>query len=508
MFTLDQENLLEYQPKTLNKHNQQRRQFLPTFPNHPNQPITNAPLLLASVPAEKLCVIELTRRSPGVYSDPWNSKDSKDVPSYVHIIYENLLGPLKTRLDVDSSILDYNLYRLHHFIDLFISKYRTHYGSDFLFDHHFQVPGHDKFLRRLDPYELIILLEFFLQLDVDTFFMKTCTFRITTSLSMKTGLFCMEDVTSSSSHDMKPCQQLFCALCPAEHDPGSAKSTPIEFSTSGQKHHFINGYEAILNCPANCQTNSIIYVFTCVCGEYDYIGSTRYSLNEVIEYHRQHANRLMIEYLLNGKPFPVPCTCTEIEFDKQRANKQRLYQHFTHCTKALQLFLEYNPEYWSFVPMQVTDAQFDDLSYKDITDNNTKQNLPNMENVYLARVPKPPPGYTFSQRQQDTQREFFENFQPQHGQFYSTLDFYRATIVAVLPIPCSTMLRHLIEILFVTHAETKLNCFNLFTGSTGLLYGLPYSQGKIWCANLLSPSIARFLPSNDTTTFVKSQYEN
>ncbi|CAF4140842.1 unnamed protein product, partial [Rotaria sp. Silwood1] len=126
MLPLDPDNLLEYQPKPLNKHNQQRRQFLPTFPNQPNQPIKNAPLLLASVPAEKLCVIELTRRSPGVYPDPWNSKDSTEIHSYVYIVYENLLDPLKTRLNVDTSILDYNLYRLHHFIDVFISKYRTY----------------------------------------------------------------------------------------------------------------------------------------------------------------------------------------------------------------------------------------------------------------------------------------------------------------------------------------------------------------------------------------------
>ncbi|CAF1311872.1 unnamed protein product [Rotaria sordida] len=172
-FPLEEENVTEYQPNTLNKHNQGRRQFLPTFPNQPNQSIQIAPLLLVSIPAEKLSVIELMRRDSGVYPDPMNSKYNQQVPSYLYFIYDNLLGHLKTRLNVDASILDYNLYRLYHIIDLFISKYRTYEGSDFLFDHHFKVPIHEKFLRRLEQYELLILLEFFLQLDVDMFFMKT-----------------------------------------------------------------------------------------------------------------------------------------------------------------------------------------------------------------------------------------------------------------------------------------------------------------------------------------------
>ncbi|CAF1366679.1 unnamed protein product [Rotaria sordida] len=503
--TLEQENLLEYQPKTLNKHNEWRRQFLPMFPKLSNQHTQNVPLLLASVPAEKLSVIELLRRSPGIHPDPWNSKYDTQNSSYVYLLYGNLLNPLKTRFNVDTSILDYNLYRLHHIIELFINKYRTYEGSDFLFDHHFQVPGHDKFLRRLHTNELIMFLEFFLQIDVDTFFMKTCTFRITDGLFIKSGLFCTEEITNTLGHDMKPCQQLFCTLCQAEDDSDSTSCTTIKFSTSGQKHRFVNGYEAILNCPANCQTNNIIYVLTCVCGEYDYIGSTQYTLNEVIEYHRHHSNRLIIEYLLNGEPFLVPCICTQNELNKQRANKQRLYQHFTHCTKALQLFLQYNPEYWPFVPMKVADAQFDDLSYKNMADDNITEDSINIQNVYPTNVPKPPAGYTFSQRQLAEQRQFFTNFHPRHYQFYSTLDLYRATIVAVLPFPCSIMFRHLIEILFVTHAETKLNCYNLFTSATDLLYGLPYSQGRIWCENLLNPSVARFFPSNDTTTFIKTE---
>ena len=62
----------EYQPITLHRHNQYRRQFLPTFPNLIHQSVDQAPLLLANVPKQKLSNLELTRRSFGAYPDPFN----------------------------------------------------------------------------------------------------------------------------------------------------------------------------------------------------------------------------------------------------------------------------------------------------------------------------------------------------------------------------------------------------------------------------------------------------
>ena len=87
--------------------------------------------------------------------------------------YENLLDNLSERLHVDKVILDYNLYCLHHIIHVFQSKYRSYERSNLLFDHHFQLPVHEQHMRMLNQNELIILLEFFLQIDVDLFFMKT-----------------------------------------------------------------------------------------------------------------------------------------------------------------------------------------------------------------------------------------------------------------------------------------------------------------------------------------------
>ena len=498
----------EYQPITLHKHNQYRRQFLPTFPNLIHQSVDQAPLLLANVPKQKLSNFELTRRSFGAYPDPFNIDLKNTVPSYIYSTYENLLSNLSERLHVDKVILDYNLYRLHHIIHVFQSKYRSYERSNLLFDHHFQLPVHEQQMRMFNQNELIILLEFFLQIDVDLFFMKAYEFPHDNQTLVKNQLFALDDI-SHGCYDMKPCQRFFCSLCRSiENEPSSQPS--VTFSNEGQKHRFCNGYEAILNCSANCQTNNIVYVLTCICGEYDYISSTQYTLNDILDYHRQHTNRLIIEHLLNGEPFSNFCTCSNNQLDRKRTNRMRLYQHFVHCSKVLQLFLENNPIYWCFIPMKIEQAQFDDLSYlstlSSINTTNDDKQTNTMIDHCLANIPKSPIGYQFSKRQHDEQRHFFQMFNPEQYCSHSIIDFYHATIVAVLPKSCSMMLRQMIEILFVTHAETKLNSINLLTGDNNLLYGLPFHQDRIWCEHLICPSFNhQQVSTTNLSTFL--QYE-
>lgn len=492
------ENQNEYQPKTLHKHNQYRRQFLATFPIRIDQSIEEAPLLLANIPADILSNIELTQRSSSAYPTPFNTTHIQQTSSYIYSIFQTFIGHLSQRLQVDSSILDYNLYRLNEITENFIIKYRSYERSNVLYDHHFPLSQQEQYLRMLNQNELCILLEYFLQMDVDLFYMKTCQLRGNyQSLPIK-PLFRTDEIINDS-HDMKRCQRFYCTLC---HE--SQKSSTVKFSTSGHRHRFLNNYETILNCSADCQTNNIVYALTCICGEYDYIDSTQYTLHDVLEYHRQNINRLIIEYLLNGEPFSNFCTCIKHQFDRQRINKMRVYQHFTHCSAALNYFLEQNPKYWCFVPMKTNDAQFDDLSYSGIktSSKNTKQNT--IIDSYIARIPQPPHDYTFSKRQLNEQCEFFETFDLQQYHLDSKLDYYHASIIALLPNPCSAMLRHLIEALFVTHAETKLNSMNLFTSDTSLLYGAPYNTKGIWCEKLINPSINYNLASTNLTTFSKS----
>ena len=95
---------------------------------------------------------------------------------------------------------------------------------------------------------------------------------------------------------IRPCNSRYCHCC---HPPCQRRYTTDEperqvvpFSIP-HVHHFVNGYEAILNCPAvrsiilftstdllashilqSCETTDCIYVLTCPCGKFDYIGQT------------------------------------------------------------------------------------------------------------------------------------------------------------------------------------------------------------------------------------------
>lgn len=468
--------LEEYQPKTLHAQNQYRRQYLATYPNSIEQSIDRTPLLLANVPVQELSILELSRRSSNLFLAPFNIKVIENVPSYVYALFQNLYGSLTNRLQIDMSILDYNLYRLYNIINNFISKYRSYEKSNVLFDHHLPLSIHDQYLKMLNHSELIILLEFFLQIDVDLFYMKTCSFRMEDQKPLMKSLFCTDD-TPTCNYDFKPCKRFLCQLCQSYQ---LEQQQTIEFSTTGHKHRFVNGYEAILNCPANCQTNNIVYVLTCLCGQFDYISSTKHTLFDILEYHRRNANRIIIEYLLNGSAFSKFCTCDSNQRDRQQINRMCLYEHFAHCSNVLQLFLQHNPEYWCFIPQKIDDVKYEDLYH---STSLKKEDDDQKESSTTISQP-PPPGFTFSKRQQDEQRQFFQTFNYQQIDSRATLDYYRASIVAVLPDPCSAMLRQMIEILFVTHAETKLNSMNLYSGDNKLLYGAPYKSDQIWCADL------------------------
>ncbi|CAF1515540.1 unnamed protein product, partial [Rotaria sordida] len=60
-------------------------------------------------------------------------------------------------------------------------------------------------------------------------------------------------------------------------------------------------YESILNCPATCSTINIIYVLTCLCGQFDYINETTYRLAKRFDEHRQNANIAICNLLLGNK---------------------------------------------------------------------------------------------------------------------------------------------------------------------------------------------------------------
>ena len=110
---------------------------------------------------------------------------------------------------------------------------------------------------------------------VELFFMKTCLFRNAKPRSVDEGLFCIDE--PDIRYGFSPCNN--CPLCVPPYDVARRQQSAIRF---GPKHkfRFLNGYQTILNCPADCQTENIIYVMTCPCGDFEYIGESSQRLGD------------------------------------------------------------------------------------------------------------------------------------------------------------------------------------------------------------------------------------
>jgi hypothetical protein len=86
--------------------------------------------------------------------------------------------------------------------------------------------------------------------------MKTCSFRgARPNLSHHEGLFSLNE--PQARYGMTPCHRRpcqFCFPCPQItairlQQQEQQQSIPVVRFLSTQKHRFVNGYEAILNCP-------------------------------------------------------------------------------------------------------------------------------------------------------------------------------------------------------------------------------------------------------------------
>ena len=130
----------------------------------------------------------------------------------------------------------------------------------------------------------------------------------------------------------------------------------------------------------------------------------------------------------------------------------RLYQHSARCPVALRLFLEYNPNYWCFIPLRSDDAQVENVPYfqgnSSLTSSAADSNVVtiNMIDIIamgtvrssrLARcldhVPSTPTGYTFSNEQRQKQRVFLEGFLSSSADLlpYLSVDLYKVATIAV-----------------------------------------------------------------------------
>ncbi|CAF1336713.1 unnamed protein product [Adineta steineri] len=512
-FTTD-DNEQKYQPKTLDLHNEARRNYLPLYPTKAFS--RNNHLLLANVSITHLGPSEIARRQYGADTVDaitlMNNYNYSDHDGFS--LSEQDAEELSKRLQIGKSIITFNATQIRSICYYFRELYKLFRQNVLL-----QQDG------ALEDYttnskQVAILLEFYLQIDVDIFYMKTCSFRGAKPQSIMESLFCGED-EPHARYTMSPCVNPFCSCCHnssatgngAQHQLGPV----VDFSTSSM-HQFLNGYTTYLNCPATCRTSNVIYTMTCPCGYYDYVDSTAKTLIDAVVHHRKHGNRVIHEMLTGN------CRSSRTLFDlneseNEVANKMRLYQHSARCPIALRLFLDYNPNYWCFIPMlkyrarakniayvrqargsssssfhETIGAQMSDLTATSLIGRNSRV-IPDLHDV-----PRPPSTiYEFSYEQRQKQRLFFEELLSSSTDqlSYSPVNLYKVAIIVVLPDDCSITLRYIIETLFIIHGETKLNMICPIGGDSEQRYGRPY--GPVWCLNLNRSSICTTIRTRRTT---------
>ncbi|CAF5028498.1 unnamed protein product [Rotaria magnacalcarata] len=244
-----------YQSTTVNSDNLTRYFYLPIFP-----PATsminlgaNDDLLLANVPNSHLVQNELLQRQQATQiSDSSILNNIYDSREPFCLSSEDT-KELSTRLQVSESIIICNANRLRVICERLL-ELRQYFRRKVL-----ERPDVALNEPTLNSKQMSLILEFFLQIDVDVFYMKTCRFRDAEPCPSIQGLFC-NDESPKARYSMVPCGT---ANCPCCHS--------IENSSN---HRFINGYTTYLNCPVTCTTSNVVYVMTCPCGQYEFIDST------------------------------------------------------------------------------------------------------------------------------------------------------------------------------------------------------------------------------------------
>ncbi|CAF4806483.1 unnamed protein product, partial [Rotaria sp. Silwood1] len=420
-----------------------RLPILPCYPTKDNQ-LNDGDPLLPNIAPHQLTQTELIRRRTGGFKPACHIIDNDPTTaSFLRDKYHMYFGDLLERLKVDLSILDYNYTRLNQFMRMLAYEQMRV----------FNIQAQE--IQRINEKEYPIALEFFLKFDVNLFYMKTCSFRHARPRTLNEGLFCVQE--PEARYELAACGN--CGLCYPQYDMRyRSKKSIVEFAQA-HTHTFVNGYQAILNCSATCHTRNIIYVLTCPCGKYDYVGATMYSLQDRLMKHREHGNRIIHEFLIGQKNVlrDLPRGKTKEVIAKDR---MKLYQHSARCPVAMQIFLDANPQYWRFVPMTLEESQRPEqqsIEQPVISDepNWTLRSKGDCR-VCVEAVPKPLNGYTFSNRQIMLQTQYFHKLRDKTLP-NQDIDLYNASIVAVLPESCSDMFRFTIESLFITYADAKLN---------------------------------------------------
>lgn len=254
--------------------------------------------------------------------------------------------------------------------------------------------------------------------------------------------------------------------------------------------------------------------------------------------HREEGNRIIREFLigernveyitqgLKSEKYDIHKTLLKISikiFSRKKINdKSWLYQHSARCSIALQLFLDYNPEYWCFVPMKSVEQQFvhgtvrgylsRQSSYRAISTPSESDRFTTWirkdadVRLLMDNLPQPPYGYSFNHYQRQQQANFFKWTQDRNVPLYN-VDLYNANIIAIcmciiiiiimffylhifilfflVPNNVSKLFRKLIESLLITHAACKLNQSGHLVRSDQQMNVNPNrALENNWCVNL------------------------
>ncbi|CAF4128179.1 unnamed protein product [Adineta steineri] len=452
--------VIPYVPLTL-KQNSGRYHILPAFPTvffvrHP-------PLLLPNVPEYKLNEEQLARREKDVYPLAYTiNETNSEIPSYFRIEYHSFITSSINKYHVDGAIIDYNLDRMLVCFRIFAEdciRRLKNKPEQFILNH----------------IQKQIALEFYLQFDVDVFFMKTCSFRGAEPRSADEGLFCRDE--PDARYGLFECGR--CPLCKPLHNTMRYRQQPTIRFYAGYTHRFLNGYKSILNCDANCKTPNIIYVMTCPCGKFEYIGETGQRLNDRLWYHRKHANRIIHEFLIGEKN--VELTRNKVkDFETNVKDRMLLYKHAARCPSTIQTFLNFNPTCSCFVPIPINEIDPQNERYslppslmlldrahptsiapkdKNAIKATLKTRADELVRTCMRNLPYPPKGFGFSRRQRVEQYQYFKAKKDILPKLDQSVNLFNVAIIAVLPLNVSEVVRRFIEALFITHTEAKLNTF-------------------------------------------------
>ncbi|CAF1399521.1 unnamed protein product [Adineta steineri] len=406
---------------------------------------------------------QLARREKDVYPLAYTiNETNSEIPSYFRIEYHSFITSSINKYHVDGAIIDYNLDRMLVCFRIFAEdciRRLKNKPEQFILNH----------------IQKQIALEFYLQFDVDVFFMKTCSFRGAEPRSADEGLFCRDE--PDARYGLFECGR--CPLCKPLHNTMRYRQQPTIRFYAGYTHRFLNGYKSILNCDANCKTPNIIYVMTCPCGKFEYIGETGQRLNDRLWYHRKHANRIIHEFLIGEKN--VELTRNKVkDFETNVKDRMLLYKHAARCPSTIQTFLNFNPTCSCFVPIPINEIDPQNERYslppslmlldrahptsiapkdKNAIKATLKTRADELVRTCMRNLPYPPKGFGFSRRQRVEQYQYFKAKKDILPKLDQSVNLFNVAIIAVLPLNVSEVVRRFIEALFITHTEAKLNTF-------------------------------------------------